>query len=383
MFYLRLARGYRVLDLGRWILTAAVSAAAAALLLRALGRALVDPPGTAAAVSAARLGWCLPPLAVIGWLSAACARALPGQRPERIAGLTAAGAGPVRIRLLVAGETALACTAGSLLALLGFLVLRNDIAGATLAPEVGMGTGLPTAAPLTLLLLVPLMGAAAAAGAVPARDTLPGRPTEPAVRPLGPLRTVVALAAVVVGVAIELYGLHSGARPLRVAAGLGTTTAVAACGWALALLGLALTVPLKLSLAGRLLVARHPRAARLLAGRGLEAEALRLGTPLGLLSLTLAAVAAAGVRWATGSGPGGPLPVVEAVLIGLCAVAAVGVTLIETRTVRRPLLAAVRRLGAPAGLLRSAALLRAAAASAVVLVTATAAAGLTALALSR
>ncbi|MFJ6213215.1 hypothetical protein ACIQGZ_07785 [Streptomyces sp. NPDC092296] len=381
MFYLRLARGYRVLDLGRWVLTAVASAAVAALLLRALGRTLVDPPGTGTAASIARLGWCLPPLAAIGWLAASCARALPGQRPERVAGLTAAGAGPARIRLLLAIDTAFACTVGSLLALVGFLVLRNDIAGAGLAREVGMGAALPAAAPVTLLLLVPLLGAAAAAAAVPARDGLPGQRAEPAVRRLGPLRAVLAAVLMAAGVALELYGRHSGGHRLRVPARLGSTTATTASGWALALLGLALAVPVLLSWAGGLLAAGRPDATRLLAGRGLQAEAARLGAPVALLTLTLAVAAVAAARWASGSGPGGPLPVVEAVLLGCCAVLAVGARLVEARTVRRPQLAPVRRLGAPATLLRGAALLRTAAAGGAVLVTGAAAAGLTLLAL--
>ncbi|MET8542478.1 hypothetical protein ABZW03_17755, partial [Kitasatospora sp. NPDC004799] len=45
MFYLRLARGYRVPDLGRWLLTALAAAVVAAFLLRSLGRAMSDPTG--------------------------------------------------------------------------------------------------------------------------------------------------------------------------------------------------------------------------------------------------------------------------------------------------------------------------------------------------
>lgn len=133
VFYFRLVRGYRVLDLGRWLLTAAAAAVVAAFLLRALGRALSDPPGSDEAVE--RLLWCLPPLLAIAWFAAVAARALPAQRAERMAGLTAAGAGPARLRLLIAGEIALACALGALATLLLFLVLRNNIAGPALAPS--------------------------------------------------------------------------------------------------------------------------------------------------------------------------------------------------------------------------------------------------------
>ncbi|MCD0484981.1 hypothetical protein LO771_21990 [Streptacidiphilus sp. ASG 303] len=381
MFYLRLARGYRVLDLGRWILTAAAAAATAALLLRALGRALVDPPGTAVAVSAARLGWCLPALAATGWLAASCARALPDRRPGRIAGLAAAGAGPLRIRLLVAGETALACAAGSLLALVGFLVLRNDIAGAELAPEVGMGARLPAAAPLTLLLVVPLVAAAAAVAAGPLRDTLPGQRPESGVQPLGPLRAAAAPAAVAVGTALELYGRHGGGGRLHLPAGLGAATTAGAAGGVLALLGLVLTAPLLLAAAGRLLVAGRPYAVRLLAGRGLQAEAVRLGVPLGLPAVLAGAAVAAAQRWAAGHGPGGVLPVADAALVGLCAVAVAGVRLVGARSARVPRLDLVRRMGAGTGLVRRAALVRAGAAGSVLLLAAVGAAALTAAAL--
>lgn len=364
MFYLRLARGPRLLDLGRWILTAAASATAAAMLLRALGRALVDPPGTAVAVSVGRLLWCLPPLAAIGWLCACCADALPARRPDRISGLIAAGGGPRRIRLLVAGETALAGAVGSAAALLGFLVLRNDIAGARLAPEVGMGAPLPVAAPLTLLVLVPLLGAAAAACAVPVRDSLPEGAAEPVVPGLGRLRAVAAPAAVALGAALAVYGPYAPGPRAHAPAHLGTVTALGAAGWALALLGLVLTLPLLLSSTGRLLGSGQSGPARLLAGRGLQAAVIRLGTPLGLLAVTAATAGTAAVRWTrAGHGPGGPLPVVEAAVLTAAAAAAVAVRALETRAVRRASLAPVRTLGAPPSLLRAAALLGTAAAA--------------------
>ncbi|WP_223244339.1 hypothetical protein [Streptomyces sp. CBMA156] len=152
MFYLRLARGYRVPDLGRWLLTALAAAVVAAFLLRSLGRAMSDPTGGADPL--ARLLWCLPPLAAVAWFAAVTARAVPARRPERIAGLNAAGAGSRRIRTLIAGEVTLASALGSVLALLLFLVLRNDIAGPALAPDLGMGVPLPAAAPIALLALV-------------------------------------------------------------------------------------------------------------------------------------------------------------------------------------------------------------------------------------
>lgn len=259
MFYLRLVRGYRVIDLGRWLLTSAAAAVVAGFLLRALGRALDDPPGGG---SAGRLLWCLPPLLAVGWFAAVAARALPAQRPERMAGLTVAGAGPRRIRLLIAGEIALACAAGSLVSLLVFLVLRNNIAGATLAPELGMGVPLPLAAPVALLTVLPLVGGLAAAAAVPVREELPGSGTVGAIRRFHPVRTALAGLLALSGTLIELYGLRPAApvdqHPMKLPAGLGHTSVNLLTGWGIAALGLALLTGPLLALAGRLLALGRP-----------------------------------------------------------------------------------------------------------------------------
>ncbi|MEU3571610.1 hypothetical protein AB0E96_24765, partial [Kitasatospora sp. NPDC036755] len=225
MFYLRLARGYRVSDLGRWLLTALAAAVVAAFLLRSLGRAMSEPSGGPDPL--ARLLWCLPPLAAVAWFAAVAARAVPARRPERIAGLTAAGAGSRRIRALIAGEVALACTLGAALTLLAFLVLRNDIAGPALAPDLGMGVPLPAAAPVALLVLVPLTAGTAAACAVPVADTLPGGRTQ-APTGFGSWRIALPVGLVVIGAALELIALRPGAavdgRPVHLPAGLGTTS---------------------------------------------------------------------------------------------------------------------------------------------------------------
>ncbi|WP_441250049.1 hypothetical protein [Kitasatospora sp. McL0602] len=369
MLYLRLARGYRIADLGRWLLTATAAALVAAFLLRALGRALSEP----ADGSLVRLLWCLPPLAAVAWFAAVAARAVPAGRPDRITGLTAAGAGPTRIRALIAGEIALACALGSALTLLLFLVLRNNIAGPSLAPELGMGVPLPAAAPVTLLTLVPLVAGVSAALAVPAAEHLPGRPAQPAQAAFGPLRLALPPGLLLVGVALELYGLRPGAdqdgRPIRLPAGLGTTSAAASTGWALAALGLALfTAPL-LAWAGRLLALGRPAPLRLLAGRGLTAEAAPLGTPLAVLALSLATLLTTARYWVDKPGTASTLPAVEGVLVLTCVVGAVLVRVNEIRNARRGVAAAFFQLGAAPRLLFGAALLRTAAAGTVLLLT--------------
>ncbi|MEV7780476.1 hypothetical protein [Kitasatospora sp. NPDC088351] len=370
MFYLRLARGYRVLDLGRWLLTALAGAIVAAFLLRALGRALSDPLGGTDAV--VRLLWCLPPLAAVAWFASVAARAVPAQRPERITGLTTAGAGVARIRALIAGEVALACTVGSALTLLVFLVLRNDIAGPSLAPELGMGVPLPAAAPVTLLALVPLTSGIAAAGAVPLAETLPGVP-RPARSGFGPLRIALPIGLAVLGLALELIALRPGAaadgRPIHLPAGLGSTSTAALGGWAAVALGLALLTGPLLSWTGRLLAVGRPTPLRLLAGRGLTAQARRLGPPLAVLTLAVAMVLTTVRYWIGTPDSADALPAIEACLVLGCAAAAVAARLAEVRTARRDVTAALLRIGTSPRLLFGAVALRTLAVGTVLLVT--------------
>ncbi|MQS14206.1 hypothetical protein F7Q99_18495 [Streptomyces kaniharaensis] len=379
MFYLRLARGYRVPDLGRWLLTALASAVVAAFLLRSLGRALSDQPGGADPL--VRLLWCLPPLAAVAWFAAVAARAVPARRPERIAGLTAAGAGSARIRTLIAGEIALACTLGSVLTLLAFLVLRNDIAGPSLAPDLGMGVPLPTVAPVALLALVPLTAGIAAACAVPVAGTMPGgRPTTRT--GFGPFRIALPIGLAVVGLALELLALRPGAaadgRPVHLPAGLGSTSVAAFGGWAASALGLALLTGPLLSWTGRVLALGRPTPLRLLAGRGLTAQARRLGTPLAVLTLVVAVVLTTIRYWIGTPDSADVLPAVEACLVLGCTAAAVAARLAEVRTDRRDVTDALLRLGASPRLLVGAVALRTLAVGTTLLVTGGATAALAA-----
>ncbi|MFD9128657.1 hypothetical protein [Kitasatospora sp. NPDC059571] len=372
MLPLALARSADPLDLGRRLLTGLAGATAAAFLLRALGHALGEPSAT----SLPRLLWCLPPLAGLAWFAAAAARAVPAQQPERIAGLTAAGAGTGRIRALIAGDTALAAALGSTVTLLLFLVLRNDIAGPGLAADLGMGIPLPAAAPVALLLLVPLVAGGAAAAAVAPAQALPGRPaTAPAPTPFHPVRIAVPAGLALVGFALELYGLRPGSeqdgRPVVLPAHIGTVGVAALTGWALTALGLALLTGPLLALAGRLLAIGRPEPLRLLAGRALTAEAGRLGGPLAVLTLCLAVLAVALDQGARSSGP----VRAGAVLVLCCAIGAVAARTLEIRAARQQVTAELERLGAEQRLIGSAAALRAAAAAGVLLLTG----GLTAL----
>ena len=368
--YLRLTRGYRALDLGRWLLTAAASAAVAALLLRALGWALSTPAGPSAAhawTTGARLLWCLPPLAGVGYLAAAWARSVPPRRSARLTGLLAAGTGAVRLRALLALEIALACAAGTVLGLLGFLALRAHllelVPGGRLDPALGVRAPLPAAGTATLLAVVPLLGGLAAAAAVRPRDLVPPDEADVALR--RPSAPYLAAAVLVpgLGTAAELAARRDGAGPAALLGGL------------VAIAGIGLAIPALLYGTGTALALGRPRPVRLLAGRGLQAGAWQLGTPLAVLTVSgaLAAVAAARLEPARG-----PLPAVEAGLIALCVLGALLARVGELMGARRRAYASLQRMGAPGVLLRRAALLRAVATTLVLLMAAGGAAALAA-----
>lgn len=175
------------------------------------------------------------------------------------------------------------------------------------------------------------------------------------------------------GTALELYGLRPGAsvdgRPVSLPGGLGDTGVAALVGWALAALGLALLTAPLLALTGRLLALGRPTPLRLLAGRGLTAEASRIGTPLAVLGLTGAAVLAAFRYWIGRPGSSETLTSVEGLLVVACALAALLVRAAEVRSARRDVSSTLLRLGAAPGLLIGAAALRVLAAGTVLLLT--------------
>ncbi|WP_042392302.1 hypothetical protein [Streptacidiphilus carbonis] len=370
--YLRLARGYGFLDLCRCLLTAAASATVGALLLSALGRALSSPEDTGAAIS--RLLWCLPALAAVGYLCAAWARSLPAQRPERVAGLVAAGAGPVRTRLVLAGEIALICALGAVLALFGFVVLREHWLELTpdgqLDPTLGAGANLPAAGTVALLAVVPLLGGLAAGAAVRSVDLLPGDAADQVLRRPPVLYSVAVALLALAGAAVAVLGLRRGAG------------AEAWTGAALGALGLAGAVPTLLYLIGGALATGRPRAVRLLAGRALQADSWRLGAPLAVLAVAGAMVVTALLRGASGQRPKGPLLLVEVGLLGVCVLGALLARLVELARTRRGTYASLSRIGAPGALLLRAAAVRCGGAVLVAAATAAGAAALTSAALA-
>ncbi|KAF0648914.1 hypothetical protein K701_16305 [Streptomyces fradiae ATCC 10745 = DSM 40063] len=193
-------------------------------------------------------------------------------------------------------------------------------------------------------------------GTAPATAAARG-PFAPAPAPTGLPWGVALMAA---GLALGMHGARDTGGALPLPGGVPGSPAPVLAGWALLALGLVVTGPGLTHLCGRLLQAYRPGAARLLAGRTLMAEARRLGRPLGVLCAVLAAgLTASSLYAATDARPFGPLSGLGATVVLACSVAAVLVAAVETRQLRAGTTSALLRIGAPAGLLRSAALLRA------------------------
>lgn len=344
-------RGSGPSTLVRWLLVALASCGTGLLLLAALGWALAHPKG-ATSDAIVRLGWCVVPVVVTVQLAVAVGRTQSAGWPR--SGLAAVGLGRSAVVLLTAATAASVCAVGSALALLAFLQLRGDVTG---VPYDGVGPALlaagrklPLAGAVTLLALVPAAAAAATAARLrteraPSADTSAGLPWG------------VALTAV--GLAIEATAPHGHAVPLP--SGLGTIPPVAAGGWIVTTVGLMLAGPGLVDLCGRLLAAFRPGAVRLLAGRGLQREAHRLGRPLGLLSATAAAgLSAYGLRQ-NADHPVGPVTTFAAALIALCVLASTSMAALDAHHSRTPTAAALHDVAASPSVIHAAAALRTAA----------------------
>ncbi|MYT73219.1 MULTISPECIES: hypothetical protein [unclassified Streptomyces] len=361
MLSLRLARGAHPLVQLRRLLVAAASGGTGFLLLCTLGYAMGHPDASGG--SLLRLAWCAIPLAATVYFAVAVARSDPGTKPR--SGLSAVGLGPARLTLLSAISTAIACTLGSMLALLFFLHLRGDLSGlpfdGAARDLLAASKPLPLAAALTLLTFVPVAASAASAVVLRPRPRKAGEAEEeqrePSPAPTGLPWGIALLAA---GLAVETYASHArGDRGFPMPGGLGGSSSGVLAGWALTALGLALAGPALTYHCGRALQAVRPGAVRLLAGRVLQEEARRIGAPIGVLCAVASGTYAAVALYA-GRGPDlGPLSTLGSVLVVGCAVATLATASVEARQARKDTHSALLRLGAPATMLRGAVALRA------------------------
>ncbi|KOX05991.1 hypothetical protein ADL04_06260 [Streptomyces sp. NRRL B-3648] len=159
------------------------------------------------------------------------------------------------------------------------------------------------------------------------------------------------VALVTAGLAAQAYAGRTEPAP----------SLVVLLGWLLTAAGLVLGSPGLTHLCGRLVQCSRPGALRLLSGRVLMAEAARIGRPLGVVC----AVASAGYALtALRGGPAavfGPLSALGALVVAGSTLATLLTTAVEARQCRAGTTAALLGLGAPAAMLRGAAVLRAAA----------------------
>ena len=337
------------------------------LLLCALGYAVGHPH--AQATAAVRLAWCVVPVAATVDFAVAVARCDPGTRP--LPAVFAAGLGPLRLMVISTLTTALTCLTGSALALLLFLQLRT---GLSRLPFGGAADGLlaarrplPVGALVPLLAAVPLAASGTAALVLRPRrsprpdDTLEDldQPPAPTKRPAG-LSWGIALFAAGLAVETSISAAARHTAGLRLPRGLSGGSLGVLAGWALTAVGLAVAGPALTFACGRLLQTTRPSGLRLLAGRILQQEARRLGRPLGVVcAVASGSYAAATLR--AGRQPGaGPMILVGAVLVVGCTVGTLLMAAVEARRARAHTTAALLRLGAPPGVLRTAVALRAA-----------------------
>ncbi|MFE0249853.1 hypothetical protein [Streptomyces sp. NPDC059010] len=185
--------------------------------------------------------------------------------------------------------------------------------------------------------------------------TLPPVPRKP---PAGLPWGITVIAA---GLTVEAYAVRAAnGTTLTLPAALPTGSAGILIGWLLTALGLTLAAPGLTHLCGRLLQAVRPGALRLLAGRVLMAEAVRIGRPLGIVCAALSGAYAMAVLSAPAAASAfGPLTPVGVSLVTGCTTATLLTAAVESKQARADTTAALLRLGAPTSMLRSAAALRA------------------------
>ncbi|MGI5378538.1 hypothetical protein ACQEV2_30670 [Streptomyces sp. CA-251387] len=200
-------------------------------------------------------------------------------------------------------------------------------------------------------------GTEAVAG--PASDTDPYVALPPAPRkpPTGLPWGITVIAA---GLTVEAYAVRAAnGTALAMPSALPTGPAGVLVGWLLTALGLALSAPGLTHLCGRLLQSARPGALRLLAGRVLMAEAVRIGRPLGIVCAAFSgAYAMATLSAPAATSAFGPLTTVGVTLVTGCTMATLLTAAVESRQARSDTTAALLRLGAPTSILRSAAALR-------------------------
>ncbi|MGC0329231.1 hypothetical protein RKD23_002221 [Streptomyces sp. SAI-170] len=191
----------------------------------------------------------------------------------------------------------------------------------------------------------------------PAHSPAAAHPQAPGSAPAALPWGVATLAA---GLAVEAYATRATASPgLALPGGLVGNSLGVLIGWTLTAVGLALAGPGLTYLCGRLLQAVRPGALRLLAGRILMEEAVRIGRPLGVVCAVTSAAYAMGTLYDPDGATIGPLTTLGSLLVAGCTLATLLTAAVEAKHARADTTAALLRLGAPSTTLRAAAALRA------------------------
>jgi hypothetical protein len=185
-------------------------------------------------------------------------------------------------------------------------------------------------------------------------------PTEPPAPHEAPAGLPWGVAVLTAGLAVQGYATRASTSPgPGLTGGFATGAPAVLVGWVLTTVGLAVAGPGLTHLCGRLLQAAHPGALRLLAGRVLMEEAIRIGRPLGVVCAVASGTYAMAALYDTKAPAFGPLTTLGTLLVTGCTVATLLTAAVEAKHARADTTAALLRLGAPATMLRSAAALRA------------------------
>ncbi|MFP3991387.1 FtsX-like permease family protein [Streptomyces sp. E11-3] len=322
------------------------------------GNGLLDGPATRAGVVVALLGLLIPVLGFLGQ----CARIGAVHRDRRLAGLRLAGATPAQVRRIAALESGLACLAGTVLALCGFLVLLLAATHTARPPLVWLGYALVVLAVPVLAVLVSLL----ALRRIVASPLGPVRRVRPERSRTGAAFTATGMLAIGGTVAILLVSQRPSAALFPIvflgALALSGLAAVSIAGASAKFLGNRLadsSNPAVLIAAGRL---RHdPWAASRTHAAVLLMTVASVGF-MGLWQLTRAELAA-GASWASNADfyLGGYHLTGLGILLGLViSLGALAVGTAESLATRRRALAAQAAAGVPQSVLRHAVLLESA-----------------------
>lgn len=180
-------------------------------------------------------------LAVTAQLTAVASRLTASARAERTELLVGPASMPEQVRELAATEAALAAAFGAVAGVQAHLVARavfeTGVPGSGLIHDVlAVGTEMPFLGLVFVLGVVPLVTVLATTSAL--RDTVPEPRATPAARTIG----VAGPTMIGVGMLAEVLP-HAIAPPVPLPGGLGMVHPLAAVGFALIVVGAALSVP--------------------------------------------------------------------------------------------------------------------------------------------